>query len=156
MTGARPIRVLVVDDVVGLRELYKFILKRNEESEEFEVVGEAGDGAAAIDRAKALQPDVILLDVSMPIMDGLEALPHLLRVSPRSRIVVLTGFDASRLATTALALGATTYLEKGVPPERIVEETRRAAGLPSRDASGTATADEARAATGKSGDRLTS
>ena len=72
----------------------------------FQVVGEAGDGLAAVELAARLEPDVILLDLSMPTMDGLEALPKLREVAPGCAIAVLSGFEGSRIAesTSALAL----------------------------------------------------
>lgn len=98
-----------------------------EDEEGFQVVGEAGDGEQAIEMAGRLRPDLVLLDMSMPRMDGLEALPHILAASPKSRVVVFSGFSHEKLAATALSLGAASYLEKGATPEDIVGTLRRAA-----------------------------
>jgi DNA-binding NarL/FixJ family response regulator len=86
MTGAR---VLLCDDCVPVRELVRLVL----ELEGIEVVGEVGDGGAAIEEAGRCQPDVVLLDLSMPAMDGLEALPEICRAAPHAKVVVLSGFD---------------------------------------------------------------
>ena len=92
-----------------------------ERSGHFTVVGDAGDGRAAIDVTADTRPDLVLLDVSMPVMDGLEALPHLRRVSPDSTIVMLSGFSEARLGADAEAGGAAAYLEKGLPPQALVD-----------------------------------
>ncbi|MEQ4521923.1 MULTISPECIES: response regulator [Nocardioides] len=78
-----------------------------------DVVGEAGDGRAGIEVVGRHQPDLVVLDLSMPVMDGLEALPHLRRTSPDSTIVVLSAHGADQMAQRALDLGADGYIEKG-------------------------------------------
>lgn len=108
MTDVR--RVLIVDDVADLRMLLRMTLSRDEG---FDVVAEAGDGLEAIEQARRYQPDLVLLDLSMPLLDGLEALPRILAVSPNARVVVLSGFDESRMREPSLAAGAVAYLEKG-------------------------------------------
>lgn len=108
---------VIVDDVPELRRLLRHVL---EWSERFEVVGEAGDGRKAIELAGELSPDVVLLDISMPIMDGMTALPKILEASPTTRVVMLSGFEADRLATTAVEMGAAAYIEKGTPPAALV------------------------------------
>jgi DNA-binding NarL/FixJ family response regulator len=116
-------RVLLCDDCAPIRELVRLVL----ELEGIEVVGEAGDGGAAIEEAGRWQPDVVLLDLSMPAMDGLEALPEIRRVAPGSKVVVLSGFDNPGLVARALELGAVRYVEKGGPPEEIVAAVEEAA-----------------------------
>ncbi len=83
------------------------------------VVGEAQDGEQAISEAERLQPDVILLDLSMPRRTGLDALPEIKRVAPNAKVIVLSGFAASMIASDVLAHGADRYIEKGVPPDTI-------------------------------------
>ena len=111
------IRVLLVDDVADLRVMFR---KAFERDPRFEVVGEAADGYEAIDQARAHQPDVIILDIAMPRMNGLQAIPLLHEASPPSKILVLSGFDTARVAAKALGLTASAFLEKGAPTAEIV------------------------------------
>lgn len=134
-TGA--LTALLADDVADLRRLYRLVLER---TGRFVVVGEAGDGAAAVELAREHQPNLVLLDVSMPILDGLEALPRILSVSPSSRVVMLTGFSADRLAPTALQRGAVGYLEKGLTPAQLVTEVLALLGEPGHEDRGRASA----------------
>jgi DNA-binding NarL/FixJ family response regulator len=110
-------RVLLCDDSPQIRELVRIVL----ELEGNEVVSEADNGRDAVDEAERLQPDVVVLDLSMPVMDGLEALPEVRRVAPGARIVVLSGFDNERLVSQAFALGADYYVPKGGDPDEIVD-----------------------------------
>ncbi|HZB85213.1 MAG TPA: response regulator transcription factor [Gaiellaceae bacterium] len=121
MAGAR---VLLCDDCAPVRELVRLVL----ESEGIEVVGEVADGGAAVEEAGRCQPDVVLLDISMPAMDGLEALPEIRRVAPQARVVVYSGFDNPVIVERALELGAVRYVEKGGRPEEIVAAVEEAAG----------------------------
>ena len=108
--GSRP-RVLVVDDNDDIRRLLRTKLTRGGE---YEVIGEAADGQEAIEQAIELKPDVVLLDLAMPVMDGLQALPHILAGVPRTRVIVLSGFDHMTMEPRALAAGAARYVEKGL------------------------------------------
>ena len=113
---ADGIRIFLCDDVPELRALLRFGL---EEDPSLRVVGEAGDAQSAIDSVSELRPDVLLLDLSMPGMDGLEALPRLRAVAPETAIIVFSGFASDRMAQPALELGAVGYVEKGEPLERV-------------------------------------
>ncbi len=104
-------RVLVVDDNQDLRMLIRLHV---EAIGKYEVVGEAGDGEEAVAMAAQLQPNVVLLDLAMPRMDGLQALPLILEAAPGVRVVVLSGFDKGMMAKEVLAAGAARYIEKGV------------------------------------------
>jgi DNA-binding NarL/FixJ family response regulator len=115
-------RVLVVDDAANLRELLTILL---EAEDDFEVVGTAADGQQAIDCADELHPDVVLLDLAMPVMDGLQALPALRRALPDARIVIFSGFEQSALARQALSSGADDYVEKGASVTELVARLRR-------------------------------
>ena len=119
-------RVLLVDDMADLRFLLRVAL---ETDGAFEVVGEAGDGEAAVELAARTTPDVIVLDLSMPTMDGLEALPRLRQAVPGATIAVLSGFQGTRLAASATELGADAYFEKGSPPSAILEGLKETLGL---------------------------
>jgi PAS domain S-box-containing protein len=106
--ATRP-TILVVDDASEVRALVRTRLRL---SGLLEVVGEAGDGADAVEAVRELRPDLVLLDVSMPVMDGLGALPRILEVSPGTRVVMYSGFQEEGLAHRAIELGATAFLEK--------------------------------------------
>lgn len=108
--------VLLVDDVGDLRVLYRLVL---EATGRFEVVGEAGDGIAAVELARALQPDLVTLDVSMPGRDGMEVLPEIREAAPRAAVVVITGFETRGLGRMARERGATAFLEKGLTPRQL-------------------------------------
>lgn len=115
------VRVLVVDDTPTLRMLTRLALGGTG----FDVVGEAGDGLAGLEQAKALQPDLVLLDLAMPVMDGLEALPLLRAALPRVRVVIVSGFDRRAMEDQVIAAGADAYLQKGLSPDSMVSELRR-------------------------------
>jgi signal transduction histidine kinase len=120
--------VLLVDDVADLRFLLRVVL---ETDGAFEVVGEAGDGETAIDMCARTRPEVIVLDLSMPTMDGLEALPRLRELAPDATIAVLTGFEGKKIAASAAALGADAYFEKGTPPVAVVDALKGLLGIES-------------------------
>ena len=101
--------VLLVDDDIDIRYLARLQLRRDDG---FDVVGEAADGLEAVDLASRFHPDVVVLDVMMPRMDGYTALPGILAASPRSMVVMLSALDAVTNEQTALAAGAFAYLEK--------------------------------------------
>jgi len=111
-------RVMIADDVQDLRSMLRLAL---ELSGHFTVVAEAMNGAHAVDLAAMHKPDLALLDLSMPELDGLEALPRIREVSPDTKVVVLSGFEEARMGPMAMAQGAVAYLEKGIPPRRLVQ-----------------------------------
>jgi YesN/AraC family two-component response regulator len=104
MTARAPISVFLVDDLAELRELIRFGI---EADPGFEVVGEAGDGRAALEGIAETRPEAVLLDLSMPDMDGLEAIPHIREGDPAIAIIVLSGFSADRMAARAMERGPT-------------------------------------------------
>jgi DNA-binding NarL/FixJ family response regulator len=118
------IRVLLCDDAPGFRALLRYTL---DEDPDVIVVGEAGDGEAGLEAIAALQPDVVLLDISMPRLQGLDAIAAMLERSPGSRIVALSGFSADDMADAALERGAHAYVEKGTGATAIRAAVRAAA-----------------------------
>lgn len=119
--SGRAIRVVIADDVEALRNLLRVQLELDDE---FEVVGEAADGRAAVEVVEESQPDFVLLDLAMPVMDGLQAIPEIRRVDPAATIVVLSGFEASALAPAAFGAGADHFLEKTASLVTIAETLR--------------------------------
>jgi DNA-binding NarL/FixJ family response regulator len=109
-------RILIVDDHPLTRDALTGLLRQNG----FDVVGEAGSGQEAIERARELTPDLVLLDLSMPEMSGLEALPRVRQAAPNAEIVVLTASEDEESLLGAVRGGAAGYLLKSEPPERIV------------------------------------
>jgi DNA-binding NarL/FixJ family response regulator len=110
-----PARVLVVDDHPLTREALASLLRTHG----FEVAAQASDGAEAIDAAARVQPDLVLLDLSMPGVDGLTALPGLREAAPGCEVVVLTASGTEENLLAAIRAGAAGYLLKTEPPERI-------------------------------------
>jgi DNA-binding NarL/FixJ family response regulator len=101
-----------VDDTPDLRALVRMALERRGD---FRVIAEAGDGREGVHSAQAHQPDVVLLDIAMPVMSGLEALPLIREASPGSAVIMLSGFGADRMAAQAVEAGADGYIQKGQP-----------------------------------------
>lgn len=118
------IRVLIADDQTLVRDGFRMIL---DAQEDIEVVGEAADGMAAIHAAERLQPDVVLLDLTMPILDGMDAIPAVLERAPATQIVALSGWGADRMEQAALDQGALFYVEKSDDVQAIRDAVRSAA-----------------------------
>lgn len=121
-------RVLIVDDDPLVRSALALMLGG---SPEVEVVGEAGDGRQGVERARQLDPHVVLMDIRMPVLNGLDATRELHARPDPPRVIVLTTFDADEHVVGALAAGADGFLLKDTPPPLILEAIRRvAAGDP--------------------------
>jgi len=105
----RPWRVVVADDADGLRELVCLLLDLEED---FQVVGSAADGVGAVEVSVAQRPDVVVLDLAMPVMDGMAALAELRQRLPGTRVVVCTGYDVAAARTAVMAAGAAAVLQK--------------------------------------------
>ena len=121
---SESIRVLIADDQQLLRAGFRVIL----ESEGIEVVGEAGDGLAALEQIGLTRPDVVLMDIRMPVLDGLSATERLMATADPPRVVVLTTFDQNEYVVRALRAGAYGFLLKDAPASRLVAAVRAAAG----------------------------
>jgi two-component system, chemotaxis family, chemotaxis protein CheY len=122
-TDTAPISLFLVDDVPELRELIRFGM---EEDPAFEVVGEAGDGRTAIEAISEKLPAAVLLDLSMPDMDGFAAIPELRSRHPEMAIIVLSGFPSIRMGDRARERGADGYVEKGTAMSELRETIREA------------------------------
>jgi DNA-binding NarL/FixJ family response regulator len=115
------VRVLIADDQALVRSGFRMIL---EAREGIEVVGEAGNGLEAVELAQRLEPDVVLMDVRMPVMDGVEATRELLGRGSTSRVIILTTFDLDEYVFEALRAGASGFLLKDVQPRQLVDGIR--------------------------------
>lgn len=124
----RTIGVYLCDDVAALRLVLRTVLELDAD---IEVVGESGDGRTALLEVEQLQPDVLVLDLSLPELDGLEVLEELAARAPSTRVVVFSGYPSSQLADAALARGARRYLEKGVEIESVARAVHDVAEEPS-------------------------
>jgi DNA-binding NarL/FixJ family response regulator len=119
------IRVLLVDDEALVRGGFRMIL---EAQEDIEIAGEASDGAEALEQVRALRPDVVLMDIRMPGMDGLEATRRLLAAGNEApRVLILTTFDLDEYVYEAMRLGASGFLLKSVRPRQLPDAVRTVA-----------------------------
>jgi DNA-binding NarL/FixJ family response regulator len=122
---AGPLRIFVADDVPDMRALVRFALAQ---APDMIVVGEAATGVATVRGISDLRPDVLLLDLSMPDLNGLEVIPYVVEHAPDTGIVVFSGFEAARMRGPATALGAHRYVEKGRPLEELRAAIREVGG----------------------------
>ena len=118
------IRVLLVDDQSLLRMGFRLIL---EAEPDIEVVGEAGDGASGVSMASALHPDVVLMDVRMPGMDGIKATASIIAADPAGKVLILTTFDLDQYVFAGLKAGASGFMLKDAPPAELLAAIRTVA-----------------------------
>ncbi len=119
--GGELIGVLLVDDQVLVRSGFRLIL---DSEPDITVVGEASDGAEAVRRARELRPDVVLMDIQMPGVDGLEATARMADLDPTPAVLVLTTFERDEYVFGAIRNGASGFLLKNAPPAQLVEAVR--------------------------------
>ena len=115
MTRERPVRAVVIDDTTDIRDLLRIALSASG----MDVVGEARDGQEGVDLVRESRPDVVLLDLAMPVMDGIEALPLIRDLVPDAQIIVLSAFGGA-VSEQVIESGADGYLVKGTPLREIV------------------------------------
>jgi DNA-binding NarL/FixJ family response regulator len=115
--GRECLRVIIVDDVASTRRFLRSVL---ENCQQFDVVGEAADGYAAIEKAKLSQPDLILLDLSMPMVDGAMALAGIRQVAPKATVILVSGMNA-KSGDPLLKAGASGFVPKGIAPSELLD-----------------------------------
>lgn len=121
MSGMDDIRIVLVDDQPLLRMGFRLIL---EGEDGLEVVGEASDGAEAVEQVRILEPDVVLMDVRMPVLDGIEATRAISTSGSNARVIILTTFDLDEYAFAGLQAGASAFLLKDVAPAELTQAVR--------------------------------
>ena len=112
---------VVTDDAMFMRTLLRKMLEQNDE---FEVLGEAANGFEAIEAAKKFRPDVMTLDITMPEMDGIHAVPEILKVSPNTRIIMVTAMGQQSMVIEAIKLGAKDFVIKPFEKSRVYQAIR--------------------------------
>jgi DNA-binding NarL/FixJ family response regulator len=115
------IRVVLADDQELVRAGFRMIL---ETQADIEVVGDAGDGVEAVAATRRLQPDVVLMDIRMPNLDGLQATKQIMAAGSAARVLILTTFDLDEYVYQALTAGASGFLLKNAPPEQLISAVR--------------------------------
>ena len=115
--------VLIADDEAVVRETLSIYI---DSAPDMQVVGTAADGRAAVQMAETLRPDIILMDIQMPRVDGVEAVAEVLRLLPRTHVVMITTFTSREAVVPALRAGALGYVLKSDPPERLLSAVREA------------------------------
>ncbi len=124
MTARATARVLVVDDEEGMREALSDLLS----SSGFDIVGTASNGSEAVDLSAALRPDLVLMDLRMPEMDGIQATRHIKEHAPGIQVLILSAYEDPELRRAASAVGTYGYLVKGTSPSMIVDMLIEAKG----------------------------
>ncbi len=115
-------RVLVVDDAAFMRMMIKDILTKNG----YEVVGEAADGQQAVERYQEMRPDLVTLDITMPEMDGIEALKAIRSMDPTARVIMCSAMGQQSMVIDAIQAGARDFIVKPFQADRVVEAVRKA------------------------------
>ncbi len=114
--------VLIVDDAAFMRMMIKDILTKNG----YDVVGEAADGAQAVEKYKELQPDLVTMDITMPEMDGIEALKEIKKIDPNSTVIMCSAMGQQAMVIDAIQAGAKDFIVKPFQAERVIEAINKA------------------------------
>ncbi|MDQ0090614.1 two-component system chemotaxis response regulator CheY [Paenibacillus anaericanus] len=118
-------RILIVDDAAFMRMMIRDILSKNG----FEVVGEAQDGAQAIEKFKELHPDLITMDITMPEMDGITALKEIKKIDPNAKVIMCSAMGQQAMVIDAIQAGAKDFIVKPFQSDRVVEAINKTLGL---------------------------
>lgn len=117
----KKITFVITDDAIFMRTLLRKII---EQSDDYEVVGEASNGREAIDAAKKFQPDILTLDITMPEMDGIQAVKEILRVSPKTRIIMVSAMGQQSMVIEAIKQGAKDFVVKPFDKSRVYQSIK--------------------------------
>ena len=117
-------RILIVDDSAFMRSMLQDILTEAG----YEIAGEAGDGEKALDRYRAVKPDLVTMDIVMPEVNGIEAVKQLMREDPKAKILMVSAMGQESLVKEAIAAGARGFVVKPFKPEKVIEEVTRVLG----------------------------
>ncbi|MBP1904178.1 response regulator [Paenibacillus turicensis] len=118
-------RILIVDDAAFMRMMIRDILTKNG----FEVVGEAQDGAQAVEKYKELHPDLITMDITMPEMDGIAALKEIKKIEPSAKVIMCSAMGQQAMVIDAIQAGAKDFIVKPFQSDRVVEAINKTLGL---------------------------
>lgn len=116
--------VLVVDDAAFMRMMLKDILERNG----FKVVGEAANGEEAIKKYKELKPDVVTMDITMPILDGIKAVKKIKKINPQAKVLMVSAMGQEKLIIESIEAGAEDFIVKPFQPRKVVEAVKKCIG----------------------------
>ncbi len=116
--------ILIVDDAVFMRMTVKNILEKGG----YEVVGEAGDGAQAVKQYAALKPELVLMDITMPVMDGIEALKKIRALDPSAKVLMVSAMGQQSMVIAAIQAGAKDFIVKPFMAERVLQAVKRFIG----------------------------
>lgn len=117
----KKITFVITDDAIFMRTLLRKII---EQSDDYEVVGEASNGREAIDAAKKFQPDILTLDITMPEMDGIQAVKEILKVSPKTRIIMVSAMGQQSMVIEAIKQGAKDFVVKPFDKSRVYQSIK--------------------------------
>ncbi|WP_019532545.1 response regulator [Paenibacillus ginsengihumi] len=117
-------RILIVDDAAFMRMMIRDILTKNG----YEVVGEANDGAQAIEKYKELRPDLVTMDITMPEMDGIQALKEIKKIDPNAKVIMCSAMGQQAMVIDAIQAGAKDFIVKPFQADRVIEAIKKTMG----------------------------